>query len=333
MVQAVIRKDRLLAAIDRFASSCLLVVGDLMLDQFVWGEVSRISPEAPVPVVAVHRETILLGGAANVANNLLALGSRCILAGIVGRDSAGRDLVDLARRRGIEIIAVTDDGRQTTLKTRIIARAQQVVRVDRETQGPLDRERIQELAERIEDVSGRPKAIVVSDYAKGVINNVLMDAIRSVSMPRDVPVFVDPKPDNMHCYGTVTVVTPNKKEAEAMSGISIDDLDSLNEAARSVGKRFDAEAVLVTRGALGMGLWQGGEGLFAIPTMAREVFDVTGAGDTVIATMALGVANGLSYAESAYLANLAAGSVVGKVGTATVSRQELERLVVQELSK
>ncbi len=328
-----IGKDRLLAAIDRFTSSCLLVVGDLMLDQFVWGEVSRISPEAPVPVVAVRRETTLLGGAANVANNLLALGSGCILAGIVGQDSAGRDLIDLAGRQGIEVVTVTDNKRQTTLKTRIIARAQQVVRVDRETKDPLDRERIKELARRIKGVSNRTAAIVVSDYAKGVINEMLMDTIRSVSVARGIPVFVDPKPGNMHCYGNVTVVTPNKKEAEAMSGISINDLDSLNAAAKNLGERFGAEAVLVTRGALGMGLWQGGEGLFAIPTMAREVFDVTGAGDTVIATMALGVANGLSYAESAYLANLAAGSVVGKVGTATVSRQELERLVVQELSR
>jgi rfaE bifunctional protein kinase chain/domain len=315
--------NRLREALQRFDGSCILVIGDIMLDQFVWGEVSRISPEAPVPVVQVHRETMLLGGAANVANNLSALGGLVSLGGIVGRDEMGRVLRELACSKGIDTTAVVDGTRPTTIKTRIIARGQQVVRVDRESNRSLNGPSIQALLGAIEGLAPKIKGIIVSDYAKGVVVPGLMDELRTISKDREIPLFVDPKPVNRHLYKGVTLITPNQQEAEIMTGIEIRDRESLSRAAEGLHEGLNADAVLITQGSRGMAMWQRETGLFSVPTMTREVFDVTGAGDTVIATLALGIVNGLSYPEAAYLANIAAGIVVGKIGTATVTTKEI----------
>ncbi len=321
------RIRRLREAVRRFDSSCLLVVGDIMLDQFVWGEVSRISPEAPVPVVEVQKETMLLGGAANVANNLRALGSPVILGGVVGKDVMGETLKELARSRGIDTAAVVDGIRPTTIKTRIIARGQQVVRVDRESNKSLNDSSMKALVEAFKRMAPGIDGIIVSDYAKGAVVARFMDELRKISSERGIPLLVDPKPANSHLYHGVTLVTPNRQEAEAMAGIDIKDTESLSQAARQIQGGLGTEAVLITRGLHGMALWQRENGLFTVPTMAREVFDVTGAGDTVVATMALGIVNGLSFPEAAYLANIAAGVVVGKIGTATVTAREIMEIL------
>jgi D-beta-D-heptose 7-phosphate kinase/D-beta-D-heptose 1-phosphate adenosyltransferase len=321
------RIKRLKEAVRRFDSSCLLVAGDIMLDQFVWGDVSRISPEAPVPVVEVQKETMLLGGAANVANNLRAMGSPVILGGVVGKDVMGENLRELARSRGIDATAVVDGIRPTTIKTRIIARGQQVVRVDRESNNSLNDSSINALAEAFERLAPGIDGIIVSDYAKGVVSIRFMDELRKISSKRGIPLLVDPKPANSHLYHGVTLVTPNRQEAEAMAGLEIKDAESLSQAAQEIQGRLGTEAVLITWGSHGMALWQRENGLFTVPTMAREVFDVTGAGDTVVAAMALGIVNGLTFPEAAYLANIAAGVVVGKIGTATITAEEIMEIL------
>ncbi len=321
--EPVIDYTRLKEAVQRFDGSCILVIGDIMLDQFVWGEVSRISPEAPVPVVQVHKETMLLGGAANVANNLRTLGGLVVLGGVIGRDDMGRVLRELASSRGIDTTAVVDTTRPTTIKSRIIARGQQVVRVDRESNRPINGPSIQALLGTIEELVPQIKGIIVSDYAKGVIVPEIMYELKKISKDNGVPLFVDPKPVNRQLYMGVSLITPNQQEAEIMTGIEIRDRESLKRAAQGLHEGLEADAVLITQGSRGMAFWQEETGLFLVPTTGREVFDVTGAGDTVIATMALGIVNGLSYPEAAYLANIAAGIVVGKIGTATVTIREI----------
>ena len=315
--------QKLADTVRAFGATSVLVVGDLMLDRFVWGEVSRISPEAPVPVVEVQKETMLLGGAANVANNIRAMGGGCILGGVAGDDDAGDSLVSLARETGISTDAVVRDSGPTTVKTRIVARGQQVVRVDREERRGPEGAILESVKAAFARAVPSAGCVVVSDYAKGVITHDIMTSLTSLASIHGVPLLIDPKPSNMDLYRGVTMLTPNSLEAGAMSGIEISDDDTLELAASRIMSNLAADAVLITRGSAGMGLLQKGKPLFTIPTMAREVFDVTGAGDTVIATFAMGIANGLDMPEAAWLANMAAGIVVGKVGTATVSGSEL----------
>lgn len=318
-----INTTRLVEAVRDFCKTSILVVGDLMLDRFVWGEVSRISPEAPVPVVQVNKETMLLGGAANVANNIRAMGAGCFLGGVIGNDEAGAALMKLAGAGGMNTKAVATDTRPTTVKTRILARGQQVVRVDREEKCRADKAVTTAIRKAFARSLPQSGCVVVSDYAKGVITTDLMNFLVDMTVEARIPLLVDPKPANMDMYRGVTLLTPNRLEAEAMSGVEISDDNTLSLAAGRIMTNLDARALLVTRGACGMGLIERDQDLFTIPTMAREVFDVTGAGDTVIATFAMGIANGLRMAEAAWLANVAAGLVVGKVGTATINADEL----------
>ncbi len=316
-------RDRLKSAVDSFSSSSILVAGDIMLDQFVWGEVSRISPEAPVPVVNVQKETFLLGGAANVANNLRRLGAGTMLSGIIGKDPFGETLQELSREMQIDTRGLIQTSRPTTLKTRIVARGQQVVRVNRERSHQPAPTTLDALINRLETLVKECRCVIISDYDKGVISAELMSFLRKEALERDIFLLVDPKPSNYMLYRGASVVTPNEKEARAMSGLQINHEGDIVKAAAEIGGTLDARGVLITRGAKGMALWQEDRGMFSIPTMAREVFDVTGAGDTVISVLALGLAAGLRMCEAAYLANIAAGIVVGKVGTAAVDRNEL----------
>ncbi len=313
----------LLEALKDTGKRHLLVIGDLMVDQFLWGEVSRISPEAPVPVVEVQQESLLLGGAANVANNLKDLGAKVTLCGLIGKDDIGRIFKSLSEKRGIGCRAVELEGHPTTLKTRVIARGQQVVRVDRENSKGPDSTGQARLLEQVGKVISSVDGVIVSDYAKGVVSEPLMELVVEKAKEIGIPTLIDPKPVNTLLYQDVTVVTPNQKEAEAMAGLVPSNGASLSDMAEQISQKTRAQAVLITRGKQGMLLWQKDKGTLSIPTMAREVFDVTGAGDTVIATLALGVVSGLDLEQAAHLANLAAGIVVGKVGTATVSVQEL----------
>jgi len=318
------RIPMLLQGLDRFPRRTILVVGDLMLDIFLWGDVRRISPEAPVPVVEVRRETHLLGGAANVVRNIVTLGGRARVAGIVGHDAYGAEILKLLEGAHVPCSGViTVDDRPTTVKTRVIAQHQQVVRVDREEVRPHDSRTTQALMRALEEAAAESDAIIVSDYAKGVVSREVMDAVRLLATRYDIPVFVDPKVTHTAFYHHVTVVTPNTQEASAMSGIAVTDEASLEAAGRMLLEKLQCGHVLITRGPEGMSLFEAGAPPFHIPTVAQKVFDVTGAGDTVIAALALAASAGLAMRDAAALANTAAGIVVGEVGTAAVDHARL----------
>jgi D-beta-D-heptose 7-phosphate kinase/D-beta-D-heptose 1-phosphate adenosyltransferase len=309
----------------------VLVLGDVMLDQFIWGSVSRISPEAPVPVLDFQRESFMPGGAANVARNLAALGVPTEIHGVVGRDAAARQLDSLLKAQGIGCAGlVADARRQTSLKTRIVAQQQQVVRVDRETRDHLDTRTTRRLLARLEQELATTDAIIVGDYGKGVVTQPLLDAVKELCRTRGLWLSVDPKPVHKLNLAALSLITPNRKEAFELAGLDDDtrNHDPLADASlMRVADKLLAElrpaVLLVTLGELGMLLCQRDQRPFHIPTVAQEVFDVSGAGDTVIATFTLAIAAGASPVEAAILSNHAAGIVVGKIGTATVAPEEL----------
>jgi D-beta-D-heptose 7-phosphate kinase/D-beta-D-heptose 1-phosphate adenosyltransferase len=299
-----------------------------MLDQYVWGEAGRISPEAPVPVVDVMEESFRLGGAANVARNVVGLGGKVEFLSVVGRDSRADDLRSLLENEAIPTEGLLEDpNRPTTLKTRILASRQQVVRVDRESRGALDgevRDRfIQRLLGKLPDVD----AVIVSDYGKGLIDLGLMETLSGSAREHGVLVAVDPKESHFYQYRNVSVVTPNVHEASRAARVTVRDLDSLEEAGRRLLGDLQSEALLVTRGPDGMSLFEPDVATTHIPVMAREVYDVTGAGDTVVAALTLARAAGASWEHASILSNAAAAVVVGEVGTASVTAEQLERAI------
>jgi rfaE bifunctional protein kinase chain/domain len=315
---------KLAAHIERFPQAGVLVVGDLILDHYVWGKVSRISPEAPVPVVHVNSESLQLGGAANVYNNILSLGGKADLCGVVGADEGGRCLLkELGIRRHGRGGVVIDPNRPTTRKTRVIAHNQQVVRFDVERQseikGPIQRRIIRYVESRMREIS----CLVVSDYAKGVITASLMAELVRLAALRRIPVIVDPKVEHFSYYKGVTVVTPNHLEAAQAAGVAGEDDRTVTEAGELIRQRLGCRSVLITRGEKGMSLFEPDGACLHIPTVAQQVYDVTGAGDTVVGTLALALATGASMRDAAVLANHAAGVVVGVVGTATVTAEQL----------
>jgi len=318
------KKKQLRDAVEKFSTANILVLGDIIVDHFIWGSVSRISPEAPVPVVDVTHENLLLGGAANVLNNIYSQNSRASLCGLIGNDAMGDHLLGLLAELGSPAAGIVRTAnRPTTLKTRIVAQHQQVVRFDREKTGEPSPERLAEICRFIDDHLDSFDAIIVSDYNKGMINLPLMDHLRNRTKDRKIPLIIDPKPQRPERFRGATIITPNLHEAERMADMVIKTENDLETAAHLLQKKLASDAVLITRGEAGMALYEKGHPLFTIPTMAKEVYDVTGAGDTVIATLALGLAVGLSAADAATIANFAAGIVVGKVGTATASTAEL----------
>ncbi|MEK6633153.1 MAG: D-glycero-beta-D-manno-heptose-7-phosphate kinase, partial [Nitrospirota bacterium] len=302
----------------------LLVIGDLILDHYVMGRVSRISPEAPVPVVHVESETLRLGGAANVFNNILALGGKADLCGVIGADESGRLLLkELGKSRSGRGGVIIDHDRPTTRKSRVIAHNQQIVRYDmegrQELKGTLQKRLLRYVESRIRELS----CIVVSDYAKGVVSAALMTELTRMAALRKIPIIVDPKVEHFSYYKGVTVMTPNHLEATQAAGLHGDDDQTINQAGALIRQRLGCQSVLITRGEKGMSLYEGEGTSWHLPTQARQVYDVTGAGDTVIGTLALALATGASMREAATLANHAAGIVVGMVGTATVSPKQL----------
>ena len=300
----------------------VIVVGDLMLDRFVYGRVSRISPEAPIPVVEVTRETAMPGGAANVAHNVAALGGRAVLLGVVGDDERGAVLVREIERLGIDAAGVVAvPGRTTTVKTRIIAQHQQVVRVDREETGPVPEAVRGALLKSIEAEASKGGALVVSDYTKGVLTPGFLCALGEAARRSGLPYVVDPKPAHFP-YPGATVVTPNRDETQGFHGGTFS-LEELPAVAGELLGRTDWGAILFTLGADGMALARRGEPIERIPARVREVYDVTGAGDTVVAVVSLALAAGTGLPEAARLANLAAGVAVGKVGTSPCLPGEL----------
>jgi D-beta-D-heptose 7-phosphate kinase/D-beta-D-heptose 1-phosphate adenosyltransferase len=309
----------------------VLVVGDVMLDQFIWGSVSRISPEAPVPVLDFSRESFMPGGAANVARNLVSLATPAELFGAVGQDDAARKLLALLSEQNIGCGGlVRSAARHTSVKTRIVAHQQQVVRVDRETRGGLDEKTTGSLLAEFRRKIARADAVIIGDYGKGVVTQPLLDEIRRISRERGVWLSLDPKPVHHLNLEGLSLITPNRKEAFELANLP-DDTKHANPLADQnlmlVAERLlsglHPALLLITLGELGMLLCQRGRQPFHIPTLAQEVFDVSGAGDTVIATFTLAIAAGASPVEAAILSNHAAGIVVGKVGTATTSPDEL----------
>jgi D-beta-D-heptose 7-phosphate kinase/D-beta-D-heptose 1-phosphate adenosyltransferase len=302
----------------------VLVLGDVMLDEFIWGRVGRISPEAPVPVVEVTGQSDHLGGAGNVAANVRSLGGEPALAGVIGRDDAGRRIEDTLERTGIvSCLESSDTERPTTVKTRVIAHSQQVVRTDREDKGDIPAQTEGRLVASVRRELASAEALVISDYEKGAITASLLRRVLPLARRRRLPVFVDPKRRHFRRYRGVTLVTPNQLEAEEATGLSLRDEDDLVAAGRRILSLLGCRAALVTRGEHGMSLFERRRRPVHVPATAREVFDVTGAGDSVIATMALAVTAGATLSEAAALANCAAGVAVGKVGTTPATPDEV----------
>jgi rfaE bifunctional protein kinase chain/domain len=310
--------------IERFSSRRITVVGDVMLDRFVIGRVSRMSPEAPVPVVVFDHEDFRLGGAANVAHNLRALGASVDLIGVIGADESGAQLRAELAARGIHATGlITDPERRTTMKMRVVTnRNQQVARIDYESDHEVGAAIEEALAAQVDARARSAQVLLVSDYQKGVITRRSMAQLVAFSQANGLPIVVDPKVPHIDYYTGATLITPNNVEAESAANMRIASHDDAQKAAALLRKRMNAEGVLITRGEHGMWLSHAGaEGY--LPAVAREVADVTGAGDTVIATLALAIAAGANTAEAARLANEAASIVVGKFGAATVSPAEL----------
>ncbi len=314
----------------RFRRAHLLVVGDLMLDRFIWGEVERISPEAPVPVLRVTSESSRLGGAANVIHNIQSLGGRVTACGVVGREPSGKRLLEGLREIGISTAGVIPEtGFQTIQKSRIIARPrnQQIVRLDRENHGEIRKDVLQKIRNFVERKAGQFDGIVISDYGKGVIHAELLKLIPALVQEKSLVCVVDPKKENFARYQKATLVTPNKEEASQASGIDIRDEGSLAEAGKRLLEMWRAQAVLITRGPEGMSLFRPDREVQHFPTEPRDMFDVTGAGDTVVAACALALASDASYEEAATIANLAAGLVGDEVGTVAVPLSKLRKIV------
>lgn len=315
----------------KFSRARVLVVGDVMLDHFLWGDVSRISPEAPVPVVDFRRESFMPGGAGNVARNLAELGAHATLLGVVGNDPAAARLKSILAAQGIDASGLTRDGeRETGRKIRVVAHQQQVVRVDRETRGDIAARTEKRLLAKLDSRLGETDAVIVCDYGKGVVTQTLLDGIRERCRARGVWLSLDPKPVHRLALDHLSLLTPNRKEFFALAEVADEtrDADPLKDtnlmlAAKRLMKSLEPALMLVTLSELGMLLCRRDGRPFHIPTIAREVFDVSGAGDTVIASFTLAIAAGASPLEAALISNHAAGIVVGKVGTATVTPAEL----------
>jgi D-beta-D-heptose 7-phosphate kinase/D-beta-D-heptose 1-phosphate adenosyltransferase len=316
--------------LSRFDNCRLLVVGDLMIDEYVWGDVDRISPEAPVQVVAVNNEEYTLGGSGNVINNLAALGAEVSVLGVIGAGRNAKQLLSKLSSLGSDTAGIIqENNRPTTTKTRIIAEHQQVLRIDRETKKNISPESFASIIAMAEKLIPEVDVVLVSDYGKGMITRELVARLVKLSGDNGKIIIADPKGMDFSKYAGVSLLTPNKKEASMASGVEIVDRNSLTSAGTILLEKSGIERLLITCGKDGMILFDPGREPYTISTRAREVYDVSGAGDTVVAVLGLGIAAGLSFKESVALANTAAGIVVGKVGTATVSRKELARALRQ----
>ena len=307
----------------KFSKTGILVIGDLMIDRYIWGKVNRISPEAPVPVVEVTEENLLLGGAANVANNVLSLGGKVFITGTIGRDEIGKTLINKLDEKGFSTDGIVIDGdRPTIVKTRVIAHSQQVVRFDREVKSDIGKSTISSILDYVKNCLPHIKGIIISDYCKGLITKTLIKKLIELTESK-VFIAVDPKIGHFDYYKGVDLITPNTGEASFGSGINIKDDETLAAAGEILLKKLQCKAVIITRGDEGMTLFENNGHITSIPTCAREVYEVSGAGDTVIATLTLCHSAGAELKEAADIANHAAGVVVGKVGTAVATQEEI----------
>lgn len=320
--------------VSNFAGKKILVIGDLILDEFVWGNVSRISPEAPVPVVWVKDESFMPGGASNVANNINSLGAKAYAVGVVGGDDRAGILKGELEHRGVNVEGVfTDQNRPTILKTRVIAHHQQVVRIDKEKVDPLKDSTIRKITGFIEGIIDEMDGIIVEDYGKGLITPKLLDKVIPLAKKKKKIIAVDPKEEHFSYYRGVTLLTPNEREASRAAGFDIKDKATLKKAGFELLKKLKARIVLITLGENGMMVFEEGRSPKKIETIAQDVFDVSGAGDTVAATYVLSLLSGANSIQAAHIANCAAGIVVGKVGIAIVTQDEVIGKVKEEIEK
>ena len=320
--------DKLTTIIGHFKNKKIIVVGDVMLDKYIWGSVSRISPEAPVQVVEVNEESYSPGGAANVAGNIASLGATAIMVGIVGNDTTKDELIDELKKRKIDVNGlIVDESKRTIWKVRVFGKSQQLLRFDYEKRGDVSRDTEDRI---LGFVNGRIKsvdAVIVSDYAKGIVTAALMERLKGLCRESGKIIIIDPKPKHKDFYKNVTLITPNHAEAHNMSNIGKDNEENTKEDIEKLGKTLLEELnsnILITRGEKGMSLFEKNGKITHIPTFAKEVYDIIGAGDTSVAALTLALASGASLEEAAIIANHAAGITVGKVGTSTVTVDELK---------
>jgi len=318
------QRNQLEKILKEFSRCSIAVLGDVMLDEFCWGKVDRISPEAPVLIVQVKTETWRPGGAANVASNLVALGAKAHIFGIVGDDGAGRRLNEALISDKIGTAGlIVDSGRRTSVKTRILGQNQQMIRVDRENTENIDYERQKAILTTMLDMTAELDGVIISDYAKGVVVEDLFKEVVARFRKLGKFIAVDPKLKNFPMYKKPTIITPNTKEAESALGRIFETEEDVMKGGLDLLKNSSADAILITRSEHGMSLFEKGKTPVTIPTRAIKVFDVTGAGDTVIGTFSLGLAAGCTMQQAAEIANLAAGVVVGIVGTASASIEQI----------
>ncbi|MFC1821509.1 D-glycero-beta-D-manno-heptose-7-phosphate kinase [Thermodesulfobacteriota bacterium] len=318
--------------IDKFPEAQILVIGDIIMDEYLWGDVSRISPEAPVPVVDVRHQTTMLGGAANVINNIVSLGGKSVLCGVIGHDGTGGGIIEKMEELGLKAECIVKEAdRATSIKTRVIAHNQQVVRFDRESRRQIGPETIEKILGCVKQHLPSLDAIIVADYGKGVISAELMGGLREMVRDSDIIIAVDPKTDHFEYYKDVDLITPNHHEASLLSRVEITDEETLIQAGRRLLDELSCRGILITQGKEGMTLFERGNEITQIPTVARKVYDVTGAGDTVISTFCLALASGLSLKSAAIISNFAAGIVVGELGTSTVKAEDLKRVIAARL--
>jgi D-beta-D-heptose 7-phosphate kinase/D-beta-D-heptose 1-phosphate adenosyltransferase len=317
--------------VDKFSGQRIMVIGDVMLDEYIWGKVSRISPEAPIPVVHVQKENALPGGAANVANNIIALGGKVFLAGLLGKDANAAKIKRLLKAEGVDTgLLLTDQNRPTITKTRVIAHSQHVVRIDREIHRPISEKMEERLIGAILERMAEMDAVILSDYNKGLLTPKLMSSVIGHARKRNLIITGDPKPENIMLFSGATLISPNQSEAERSVHIKIDNEKKLLAAGQKLLEMLGSEAILITRGEEGMSLFERGGKVSHVPTVAREVFDVSGAGDTVISTLTLALAGGGSFQEAAVAANCAAGITVAEIGVATTTQTELKARIEEE---
>ncbi|MDR1951910.1 MAG: D-glycero-beta-D-manno-heptose-7-phosphate kinase [Elusimicrobiota bacterium] len=322
-------KNNLLDLISSFNRQKILVIGDSMVDKFIWGTVKRISPEAPVPIVEVTGESETLGGAGNVASNIAALGAEVYLISATGDDSNSELMTELLKKQNISSkYLVKDVNKPTIIKTRIIAAHQQIVRVDKEIKGAPASIAKDQILKNIEEVIPKVNGVIISDYGKGVVEDSVLKRAVELSRQCEIPISVDPKLDNFKKYYGVTTITPNTKEAiEGMRASDIETDDDIAKLGSEILKLINSDSVLITRSEKGMMLIEPDNKITNIPTRAKEVYDVTGAGDTVISVMTLALGAGADFLKAAEIANFAAGIVVGKIGTASANPEELKNAI------
>jgi len=327
-----LKETRIAEITSRMGNNKILIIGDIMLDEYLLGMVNRISPEAPVPIVEITSDRFLLGGAANVAANIKALGDEPLLMGTVGEDEASIRLNQLLKEKHIpHDLLINDSSRKTTIKTRVMANNQQIVRTDRENRHELDKDIEKKALDRFQSVANEISAVIISDYGKGVITLSLLEKVIGICSEKDIFIAVDPKETHFHNYKKVSLITPNHHEAGFAYGKRIKNDNDLLEVGNGLLEKLQAKSILITRGAEGMSLFRDGFPPTHIPTFARKVFDVTGAGDTVIASFVSAVCAGADLVEAAVIANVGAGLTVGEIGTSAIKVELLKTELVRNI--